>query len=366
MTDWDNELVCYKELSEDLTNKIQKLFKRNTSSPSITIERKNLYIERFASVWIAVNYAHDTCAKGKNISVLPSKAGKCLSPSNINAYQITNQLIIKWDLPTADTPYELRYREALTESAPWTLVAQSENILGYFVNVERIPNSCSHPPNHISLKDRKILVNLSMAYYRVNISAYNEAGESPRAIYIVPEFSATDNFQPYKLYKIMVHASDTNWKPISRSLLQTLSDNDTTSLVVIEHESKAPLKLDLFTDGGEDSKHDTCQSEKPSDNTDMSPRHEEISAEAVTSEEDIISTEVQLLSDYASVEFSQKALMSLAVSIPERTAHPRLEMELSSKPAQTVHKVLFASQDYLKQSQVVLLPSGTNFMGQAS
>ncbi|NXD44566.1 SDK2 protein, partial [Copsychus sechellarum] len=139
--------------------------------------------------------------------------------------------------------------------------AQSENILGYFVNVERIPNSCSHPPNHISLKDRKILVNLSMAYYRLNISAYNEAGESPRAIYIVPEFSATDlpgqihvksqgtnavvtwtpkynpkcfvvdwgtgkedmhmkiitsttgnftlgNFQPYKLYKIMVHASD--------------------------------------------------------------------------------------------------------------------------------------------------------------
>ncbi|NXQ39389.1 SDK2 protein, partial [Catharus fuscescens] len=138
---------------------------------------------------------------------------------------------------------------------------QSENVLGYVVNVERIPNSCSHPPNHISLKDRKILVNLSMAYYRVNISAYNEAGESPQAIYIVPEFFATDlpgqihvksqgtnavvtwtpkynpkcfvvdwgtgkedmhmkiittttgnftlgNFQPYKLYKIMIHASD--------------------------------------------------------------------------------------------------------------------------------------------------------------
>ncbi|NWW39918.1 SDK2 protein, partial [Panurus biarmicus] len=138
---------------------------------------------------------------------------------------------------------------------------QSENVLGYFVNVERIPNSCSHPPNHISLNDRKILVNLSMAYYRVNISAYNEAGESPRATYIVPELSLTDlpgqihvksqgtnavitwtpeynpncfvvdwgtgkedmhmkiittatgnftldNFQPYKLYKIMVHASD--------------------------------------------------------------------------------------------------------------------------------------------------------------
>uniref|UniRef100_A0A803VE54 Fibronectin type-III domain-containing protein n=1 Tax=Ficedula albicollis TaxID=59894 RepID=A0A803VE54_FICAL len=395
-------------------------------------------------------------------------------------------------------------------------VAQSENILGYFVNVERIPNSCSHPPNHISLKDRKILVNLSMAYYRLNISAYNEAGESPRATYIVPEFSATGNFQPYKLYKIMVHASDVcqcesfirhektfgvthfysvegvprtgpanvtvlnitkhsalvmwteiaaedclgflqgyrisytdssmkkspavtlnssttsyhltglrkkttyrvqisgftnagegpltpsqpfntpkydkgelegfviglcfstifilifapltcslvikrlkisfwssvpsprnssalqdmnNWKPVSRSLLQTLSDNDTTSLFVIECESKAPLTLDLFTDGG-DSKHDTCQTEKPSNSIDMSPRHEEIPVEAVTSEEDTISTEVPLLSDYASLEFSQKALMSLAVSMPDRTAHPHLEMELSSKPEQTVQELL--------------------------
>ncbi|XP_066038471.1 interleukin-6 receptor subunit beta-like [Chamaea fasciata] len=691
LPDWDNELVCYKELSEDLTctwlplpsaantvnytvylqwNKIRTPFKRQTSSPSITIERRNLYIERFVSIWIAVKYAHGTCAKGKNISVLPSKAGKCLSPSNINAYQITNQLIVKWDLATALAPYELRYREALTESAPWTLVslgsnvsvtisnvnamssyivqlrcitkdglscvcvwskeilvphklmtkprisynittqvspgrrsvllkwevAQSENVLGYFVNVERIPNSCSHPPNHISLKDRKILLNISMAYYRFNISAYNEAGESPRAIYIVPEFSVKDlpgqihvksqgtnavvtwtpeynpkcfvvdwgtgkedmqmkiittstrnftldNFQPYKLYKIMVHASDvcqcenfmrhektfgvthfysvegvprtgpanvtilnitkhsalvkwtqiaaedhlgflqgyrisytdstrkrspavtlnssitsyhltglkgkttyrvqiagftnagegpltlsqpfstpkydkgelegfviglcfsmifilvftpltcslvikrlktsywpsvpsprdssalqdmTNWKPVSSSLLQALSDNDTTSLFVIEHESKAPLTLDLFTDGGEDSKHNICRSEKPSSDIHMSPRQEEIPAEAVTSEEDTISIEAPLLSDYASMELSQKALTSLAVSVSERTAHPRLEMELSSKPAQTKHKVLFASQDYLKQSQVVLLPSGPNFTGQAN
>lgn len=30
-----------------------------------------------------------------------------------------------------------------------------------------------------------------MAHYRVNISAYNEAGESPRAIYFVPELSVT-------------------------------------------------------------------------------------------------------------------------------------------------------------------------------
>ncbi|XP_074992985.1 interleukin-6 receptor subunit beta-like [Calonectris borealis] len=653
-------------------DRIPKLFQRNTSSSSVTIERKNLYMKRSASIWIAVNYNHDSCVKGKNISVTPSKAGKCLTPSNINAHQITNQLIIKWDLPATPTPYELRYREALTESTRWTLVpiesnavnvtvshlnamssyvvqlrciakdglhcvciwskeilvphklmnkprisynatakispgrrsvllkwevTQSENVLGYYVNVERIPNSCRDSPNHIFLKETKVLLNLSMAYYRVNISAYNKAGESPQAIYIVPDFSTTelpgqihvkhqgtnavvtwtpeynpkcfvvdwgtgkedmrmkivtsatgnftlDNFQPYKLYKIMVHASDVcqcesftrhektfgvthfysvegvprtgpanvtilnitkhsalvkwteiaaedclgflqgyrisytdssrkkslavtlnssttsyrltrlkektiyrvqisgftnagegpptlsqpfstpkfdkgefegfvmglcfsmmfilvfapltcslvlkrlkiscwpsvpsprnssavqdmaNWKPVSRSLLQALSDNDTTSLRVIEPESKAPLKLDLFTDGGEDSKCDTCQSEKPSNNIDISLRHEEIPEEGVTSgEEGIISITVPLLSDYTSMEFSQKALMSLTVQLPARAAHPHLEMELSSKPAQTEHKVLFAPQDYLKQSQVVFFPSGPTLMGQVN
>ncbi|NXP48651.1 SDK2 protein, partial [Heliornis fulica] len=138
---------------------------------------------------------------------------------------------------------------------------QSKNIIGYYVTVERMPNSCRDSTNLIFLKDRKVLLNLSMAYYRVNISAYNEAGDSPQAVYIVPDFSATDlpgqihvkhqgtnavvtwtpgynpncfvvdwgtgkedmrmkivttatqnftlgDFQPYKLYKIMVHASD--------------------------------------------------------------------------------------------------------------------------------------------------------------
>ncbi|NXD73939.1 LEPR protein, partial [Eolophus roseicapillus] len=143
LADWDNELICYKELSEDLTctwlpvpsapntinytiflkwDRIPKLFQRNTSSSSITIERKNLYMKRSASIWIAVNYAHDSCVKGKKISVTPSKAGKCLTPSNINAHQITNQLIVKWDLPATPTEYELRYREAVTESTQWTLV----------------------------------------------------------------------------------------------------------------------------------------------------------------------------------------------------------------------------------------------------
>ncbi|NXI98370.1 SDK2 protein, partial [Psophia crepitans] len=138
---------------------------------------------------------------------------------------------------------------------------QSENIIGYYVTVERIPNSCRNSPNRVFLEDRKVLLNLSLAYYRVNISASNKAGESPQATYIVPDFSAKDlpgqirvkrqgtnavvtwtpeynpkcfvvdwgtgkedmrmkivtaatgnftleNFQPYKLYKIMVHASD--------------------------------------------------------------------------------------------------------------------------------------------------------------
>ncbi|KAJ7407593.1 hypothetical protein WISP_125580 [Willisornis vidua] len=158
---------------------------------------------------------------------------------------------------------------------------------------------------------------------------------------------------------------EANWNPVSRSLLQALSDNDTTSLFVIEHESKAPLKLGLFTDG-EDSTCDTCQSEKPSNNVDTSLRHEEIPAAAVTSEEGTISFTVPLLSDYTSMEFSQKALMSVTVKVPERATPPPLEMELSNKPAQTVHKVLFAPQDYLKQSQVVLLPSGPTFMGQVN
>lgn len=159
----------------------------------------------------------------------------------------------------------------------------------------------------------------------------------------------------------------TNQKPVSRSLLQDLSDNDTTSLYVIEHEPKAPLKLDLFTDGGEDSKCDACESEEPSNNIDISLRHEEIPEEAVTSEEEgIISITLPLLSDYTSMEFSQKALMSLTVKLPTRAARPHVEMELSSKTAQTEHQVLFAPQDYLKQSQVVFLPSGPTLTRQVN
>lgn len=158
-----------------------------------------------------------------------------------------------------------------------------------------------------------------------------------------------------------------NWKPVSRSLFQALPDNVTTSLYVIEHETKAPLKLDLFTDGGEDSKRNTGQSEEPSNNLDISLKQEEIPEEVVTSEkEGIISITVPLLSDYTSMEISQKASMSLTVKLPARVVHPPLKTELRSKPAQTEHERLFAPQDYLKQNQLALLPSGPNFMGQVN
>lgn len=158
-----------------------------------------------------------------------------------------------------------------------------------------------------------------------------------------------------------------NWKPISKSLLQTLPDNDTTSLYVIEHEAKASLKLEHFTDGIEDSKHGIRESEEPSSNIDINIIQKEIPEKTVPSEKDgIISITVPLLGDYTSMECSQKALMSLTVKLPARASHPCLEMELSSKPAQTDHQVLFAPQDYLKQSQVVFLPSGPTLMGEVN
>ncbi|NWJ03492.1 SDK2 protein, partial [Crypturellus undulatus] len=139
--------------------------------------------------------------------------------------------------------------------------AQSRNVLGYYVNVQRVPNKCRHLPKRIVLKNQEILLNLSMAYYTINISAYNQAGESPQTTYIVPDFYTTDlpgqinvrhegtktvvtwtpeyspkcfvvdwgtskedmhmkiipattgsfildNIEPYKLNKIMVHGSD--------------------------------------------------------------------------------------------------------------------------------------------------------------
>ncbi|EOB08408.1 Protein sidekick-2 [Anas platyrhynchos] len=534
--------------------RIQKLFKRNTSSPSITIERKNLFMQRSASIWIAVNYAHDSCVKGKNISLTPSKAGKCLTPSNINAHQITNQLKIKWDMPATPTQYELRYREALTETTQWTLeIALSDTIENMKIKLIYM-SACL--PIFLCLPEL-------MSKPRISYNATTEISPGRRSVRLkwegtdavvtwTPEYSpkcfvvdwgtckedmrmkivttpagnfTLDNLKPHKLYKIMVHASDvcqcenftrhektfgvthfysveggptnvtmlnitkhsalvkwteiaaedclgflqgyrisytdssgkkwlaasvnssttsyrltglkektiyrvqisgftnageglptlsqpfstlkydihkqpllhafgvederqllltqalsssprassactpmvTNWKPISKSLLQAMTDNDTTSLYVIEHEAKVPLKLEHFTDGVEVRKCDTCQSKESTNNIDINIRHKEIPEKTVTSEkEGIISITVPLLSDYTSMEFSQKALMSLTVKLPARVAHPNLEMELRSKPARTEHQVLFAPQDYLKQSQVVFLPSVPTLMGQVN
>lgn len=71
---------------------------------------------------------------------------------------------------------------------------QSENAIGYYIDIERIPNSCMDSSNRIILKDRKVLLNISMAYYRINISAYNKAGQSPQTIYIVPDISAAGTY----------------------------------------------------------------------------------------------------------------------------------------------------------------------------
>lgn len=60
--------------------------------------------------------------------------------------------------------------------------------------MERTPNSCRDSPNRICLKDREVILNLSMAHYRVSISAYNKAGESPQAIYTVPDLSETGTY----------------------------------------------------------------------------------------------------------------------------------------------------------------------------
>ncbi|XP_074852058.1 interleukin-6 receptor subunit beta-like [Carettochelys insculpta] len=140
-------------------------------------------------------------------------------------------------------------------------ITQSRHVIGYHVNIERIPNSCNDQPKCINITERRIHLNLSMAYYRFNVSAYNEAGESPQVTYVVPDFTATvlpgqitvisqgnqsvvswtpeyktkcfvvdwgtgkedmqmkiitkptgnftlDGLQPYKLYKLMVHASN--------------------------------------------------------------------------------------------------------------------------------------------------------------
>ncbi|KYO29195.1 interleukin-31 receptor subunit alpha-like [Alligator mississippiensis] len=690
LPEWDGELACHIDSQENLlcywlpvssaqgiTNytitlkwdKIKKCLERNISSSSIKVERSCLYMNRPVTIWVSVIYSAESCVKTKNISFIPSKAVKCGSPSNINAHQVSNKFVIKWDPPKTYMQYELRYKEVLPASSEWIVVpiannavnvtvsglhvtssyiaqlrcipndehhcvcvwsrevvvphkltekpmisyttitelppgrrsvflkwktTQNRNVIGYYVNVERIPNSCNKPPSHISLTEEKLHLNLSMAYYRLNISAYNAAGESPQTTYIVPNFTTTvlgqlnaipqgnntvitwtpeynpqcfivdwgtgkedmhmkiitkpvENFtlghlQPYVLYKIMVHASDTcqcenfmrhertfgatrfysvegvpqigpanvtfsnvrkhsalvRWTaipaedclgflqgyrinctdtmkttslavtvnysttsyllqglkektvyrvqisgitsagegsqsqpqsfstlkydtgefegivtalclgimftmifipiicslmlrrskrqcwpsvpnprnsstiqemartnpedtlgPISISLLQIQSDNDTTSLHVIEWESKASWELEPFEGTKEDSEPDKSQFEVARGSPDTSANASKISEKETAAEKERASSTIRtpLLSDYTNVEFSQKAMLNLIMNHPAKSASPHMETKLNNEENAKQH-FLFVPQDYVKQNQVVFMPTG--------
>ncbi|CAI5787485.1 interleukin-6 receptor subunit beta-like [Podarcis lilfordi] len=67
---------------------------------------------------------------------------------------------------------------------------QSRNTIGYNISVERIPHYCHHIRTHLNITENWVHLNLSMAYYRIKIFAYNEAGESPPLTYLVPDFTA--------------------------------------------------------------------------------------------------------------------------------------------------------------------------------
>ncbi|XP_060615648.2 uncharacterized protein [Anolis sagrei] len=67
----------------------------------------------------------------------------------------------------------------------WT-ITQNRNTMGYHISIRRIPSYCTRSLN---ITENWLYLNLSMAYYRIKISAYNEAGESPAVTYLVPEFT---------------------------------------------------------------------------------------------------------------------------------------------------------------------------------
>ncbi|XP_048707322.1 LOW QUALITY PROTEIN: interleukin-6 receptor subunit beta-like [Caretta caretta] len=698
--DWHGELTCYTERKISLFcswlpvpcapktttytiilkwDKILRCFERTTSSTSITIERKFLYMNRAVIIWVSANYSHESYVKTKNISIIPSKAEKCAIHS-IRAHQLSNRLIIKWDTPKKSMQYELQYKEARPTASQWILVptandavnvtvsnlnstssyviqlrcipsedhhcvcvwskeilvphklidkptisanetieinpgrisiflqwqiTQSRNVIGYYINIERIPNSCNDRFERINVTERRVHLNLSMAYYRFNISAYNEAGESPQITYVVPDFTATvlpgqitaipqenntvvtwtpeyipkcfvvdwgtgkedmhmkiitkpmgnftlDHLQPYKLYKIMVHASDicecesfmrhertfgvthfysvqgvprtgpatvkisnimkhsaiVKWTevpaedclgflqgyrinytdtmknlslavavnssttcylltglkektayrvqisgvttagegaqsrsqffttlkydkgefegivaalclgitstmfflpiicslmlrrsrklcwptvpdprnssaiqdvarisprasqgPTSRLLLQTQTDNDTTSLHVIEEDSKASLKLQPFIEDTEDnSECDAGHSESAGGSPDTCPSLLKIPEKAIATEKERVSSSMRapLLSDYTSMEFSQKAMLSLALNLLPRAVPPHMEGKLNNRPGKVEQRTLFTPQDYVKQSQVVFTPTGPTLMEETS
>ncbi|XP_061464594.1 interleukin-6 receptor subunit beta-like [Rhineura floridana] len=99
---------------------------------------------------------------------------------------------------------ELTEKPAILENAPKKIsqgkisiflkwkTSQSRNTIGYYINIERIPRYCPYVLTYLNVTENWVHLNLSMAYYRIKISAYNEAGESPPLTYLVPDFTTTD------------------------------------------------------------------------------------------------------------------------------------------------------------------------------
>ncbi|XP_075788486.1 interleukin-31 receptor subunit alpha-like isoform X2 [Pelodiscus sinensis] len=153
---------------------------------------------------------------------------------------------------------------------------------------------------------------------------------------------------------------------ISRPLLQLQIDNDTTSLHVIEQDSNTSLELQPFTEEREDNTEcGAGQSERVGGNPDTCPSCLKISEKATEKEKVSSSMRAPLLSDYTSMEFSQKAMRSLAPNLPLRTTPPHEEGKLN-RPGKVEQQALLISQDYVKQSQVVFTPTGPTLMEENS
>ncbi|KAH0627980.1 hypothetical protein JD844_008609 [Phrynosoma platyrhinos] len=68
---------------------------------------------------------------------------------------------------------------------------QNKNTMGYHISIERIPSYCTRQTS-LNISENWLYLNLSMAYYRIRISAYNEAGESPAVTCLIPGFTTAD------------------------------------------------------------------------------------------------------------------------------------------------------------------------------
>ncbi|KAM6471176.1 interleukin-6 receptor subunit beta-like isoform 3-T3 [Liasis olivaceus] len=75
---------------------------------------------------------------------------------------------------------------------------ESRHTTGYFINIKRMPDSFQGVIS-LNLKKAWLHLNLSMATYRIEISAYNELGNSFSVTYIVPEFISTYSDLPGRI-----------------------------------------------------------------------------------------------------------------------------------------------------------------------